>query len=512
MPRIITPQSDPALPRPVFSGEQFGALQGRALEGLGQDVSRIGDAITRREQQRDVSRLTAEFARTQAELAVEWDEALRTADPNDPELADRFRRERLQTRLADLRNLANTDAGRQYFTTASAGLEATFLKATEAGQAGLAEVAAVRDWQTISNRLGDSVVAAPGTFPDAIAMGRLHIEGLIAANGLSREQALRLEADLSSTLAFAAARGSIERDPVGGREAVDLGEYAEFLTPEQKTRLLDYADGQVSAREAARRKALDELAKRTTTEYLQAAVDPSGRINAEALPQLIGAAVRDDRLSADPDTQRTMFNLLRSLADSEGSGAAVRTDSATFDDLLSRSLLPRGDPRRPSRNEVYGMVGRGLKVADANFLVSRIDGEGDPAEEDFNRQAQTTFSVARRFITGSDEGTLVDDPAAELNYQSFQGWATQEVRRLKEEGRTAAEIFAFDGPIMSQLGRFKKSRTLEEQVKLMSSSFTTGIPVEVISPPERVDPVANKPLSAMTPAEMDEWLRRNGGQ
>ena len=94
MPKLPVPVSNPQLPQQVYTAEIQGATVARANQDLARSVTGLGEALIQRQTQREVSKLNAEFAKAQAELTVEWQETLRTADPTDPEVANRFRQER----------------------------------------------------------------------------------------------------------------------------------------------------------------------------------------------------------------------------------------------------------------------------------------------------------------------------------------------------------------------------------------------------------------------------------
>lgn len=505
MPRLPVPDSNPTLPRPVYSGEQFGALQGRALQGLGQTVSDVGDALLERQAQRELSTLNAEFAKAQAELTIAWRERLRTADPNDENLASDFQQE-VQARLTAIGGMAKTREAKEHFTRLSAGLSANMLTTTTAGQMDLAEVKALSDLDTSLNQLADSVSADPGSYAATKVSLEIMLDGFQRSGGLSTEARLKLSGEAKRNLARSAARGLVEANPQRARELVASGAFSEDLTGDDRAQLISYADGAIAAQEAARRKATEEAASLATTEYLRAAVRPDGSVDTAAIPALMAAVVRDPRLANAPgaDQQRTMFNMLRGLAEAEASGKSLRTDPSVFRDLYSRSVLPPGDPNRATEAEIFGAVGEGrLTREDANALLDRRKGENTTEGRIFNRMQETAFSAAARFIAGSDDIAL-QDPQGAIQNVAFQNWALTEIERLRETGMPTQEIFAPGGPIMGRIPQFKRSTT----------EVIDGLR-EVASTARRQQPAAQplnttfngKPVTELSPAELDEFLK-----
>ncbi len=516
MPKLPQPVSRPQLPEKIFTAETQGAAIGRGMQEAAAGVANLGQTIQRNEERSDISKLNAAFATAQAELTVQWQETLRTADPNDPNTAQRFRDEVVAPRLQQLGDIANTRAGREYATRAGAGLNATLLTSTSAGQQQLREVAAVQNWQTTLNQFSDSLSADPQSFDGTMNFAELQLQGLIAAEGLSTAKAEVLRTKMNSTLAIATATGLINQNPPAGMAAVQGGQFSEFLTASQKAQLISYANSQQRAQEAAQEKARKKAAARRRTEYLGQAIDQNGEINAESLPSIIGAMINDPTLAEDPSALQSTANFLDNLVD-ESSGAAFRDDPQLVQSLMDRILLAPGDPNRPTENEIYDLYGNGLKRETADWMVKRLSGAGTPRTDAFNRLSNSSLRTANAFITGSGTLDFVDNPQDVLNAQSFEVWFRAESQRLFEEGMSPTEIFAPDGPVMSQLPQFKQKLTRENQRTLIKGGELGVITREVTDDPFDTGPkfgdeFNGKPLRDATPSDMDEWLRQQGGE
>ena len=512
MPRLPTPASDPRLPQQVFTADSQGAAVARANAEIGEAGVRLGAAIQERQTQKEISRMSAEFAKRQAELTNEWQERLRTAQPDEiDDVASEFMQNRVQATVEELRSIANTGESQRFFERAAAGFGATFTTTTAAGARQLAETQAVADFETSLNQFGDALTADPSTFESTLATADILTEGLVQSNGLDRARAIRLQSEARNSLAMAAARGRIDADAAAGREAVEAGTYSEFISGQEKQQLLRYADAAERAQSAARKQALQQAADERASQYLAQAVSADGKVNAQLLPQLVGSVVRDPALAGDPAQQRTVFNMLRTLADDEDNGRTQRTDPALFDALNDRVLLPRGSAGRPTRDEIYSQVGSGLKVSDANYLISRLDGAGSPAEDAFNLQQRTAFRAALTVITGKGNADLIEDPVAALNYASFVNFANAEVQRLKDAGESPTDIFAPDGPILGRVLEFKREISVAEQVRALNPNPENRPDFDVLSVDDgQPDPFAAPDRTDASFDDMEKFLQ--GGE
>lgn len=505
MPPLPVPQSNPQLPRPIFTGDQFGAAQGRALGQLGGAITDAGRVIQQRQAQRDVSRLNVELTKAQAELTVEWQERLRTADPNDDNLAADFLRDRVQARLSDIEGSVNTAEGREHFARLSAGVSAGFFTTAHAGQASLAETSAVLEFQQVQNQLTDAVSTDPMAFESSLAALELSADGLQAVNGLSSEARLKLTAPAQRDLALTAARGVIDRDPALGQELVESGTFSQYLDAGDKLSLINYSRSVVSAQEAAARAEEEKQASLATTEYLRAAVGPDGAINQSAIPSLIGQLVRDPRLAsaAGADQGRTIFNLLDGLA-SRGDG---EKSVGVFQGLWDRAGLPPGSPERPTAQEVLAQVGPGLRLSDAQDIIKRLDDGFTPQGRIRVALTDQLFKAAREQLSNR-AGAGLPDPEGELAFSDFQAWAAPELQRLVDAGTPVAEIFAINGPLYGRVNQFQRS-TRTPEARARSRAIRFGDPT-TLPPPTPAPRPSAAPEGRRTVEDAEKFLA--GGQ
>lgn len=517
MPKLPTPQSNPTLPGKIFTSETQGAAIGAGLEDLGGSVTQLGQALAQRKAQREISALNAEFAAAQAELTVEWQETLRTADPSDLDTADRFREGSVATRLASLEQKATSREAKDYFSRLSAGLSSSFLVTTEAGMASLAETAAVDSFNTFKNQFANAVTADPYSFEDVLPNIDMAIEGYVQTNNLSREQAIKLRSEAASNTAMSAAMARVEANPDEGIEFIDAGGYSEYLDPRQNARLKSYGETIKRSQEAAREKAIQQRLDAKRSNALAAVIAPDGSVDQDALLQVSAQLARDPDFQSDPAGQAAAFNLIRGLqADAEDS-RANKTNPQLMQSFVQRALLPRGNPNRATITEVQERIANGITAADANHIINIIQGQEDPATKAFYEAQDGAFRAGRSVIAGSSDLALVSNPAAIIDYQNFENWARARSLQLFKEGMSPTDVFATDGPIYSEMPSFMRSRDGKKQISEFRDDLAAGraqirtapgVTLEV-DPFAIPDDTSAKPVSQQTVEDMDAFLRDN---
>ena len=468
------------MPEKIFTGESEGgaaalgdAAMGRAMQGLGQDVSQLGAALQRRQTQREISALSADIAEAQAELTNAWQETLRTADQNDPDVAERFRNEQVAPRLNKVKKRAKTGDAKQFYERAAAGLGASFLVTTEQGVARLAETAAVQDWQATLNRFGDAVTADPASFHTSIPTLDVLLEGMVQANGLSREQALILETEGKNSVAFAAARGVISRDPQFGKEAVETGEYAQYLTVEQKQRLIDYADTKMAADARAQEDGIKQAADAAAAEYLRRTTNRDGSLNVTALPDILAGIANDPALAQDTAQQRAMFNLVRGLASGEG-------DKTTNPAILNH-VLREVTAGRMFFEEASGFVGAGISYHDLqNQVVPTLKRAASPDGQSENERLKNHLADVEERLGIARSLISIPNPRANDALRRYQDWFYREFERKRAEGKTVDSLLNPNSPdfMGRELGNFIDPEVNSfGQIPVLPSSYQGGVSV-----------------------------------
>ena len=459
MPRIPTFQSNPTLPQPIATGEAFGAAAARgdaaiggALQGFGGSVSRLGGVLQERKTQGELSQISAKITEAQAALTNEWRETLRTADPNDTEVAQRFMSERVRPTLEQVSQLATTREAQDFFTRASAGLSAGFSTTTTAGQVSLAETAAVVNFEQSINNLSDATAADPLSFETNLGMLDILADGFQRSGGLSTDTRLKLVADQKRLLARSAARGLIEQSPQAAREIIDAGSFSEFLTGDDRATLINQADTAIAAQEAARRKALGDAAAQARTEYLDAAVNDDGSINSGNLPAILNAITKDPRLASGVGAadQAAIFNMVRTLAEQDGS-------EKTSNPSVVNQLLRRAAAGDLTATEAMTFVGSGIDFSDLNNqIIPTILRAASPDGRGETERINNHLDAIKTQLGISGNPMFEPAPRASKALQKYTDWFYKEYNRLRDEGKSVDSLLNINSPdfLGAQLGQF----------------------------------------------------------
>lgn len=543
MPRIPGPVSRPKLPGTIFTAAGQGALAAQGAAQIAGALGEVGEALEQRkalEKQRraqeEISQLNVGIAKLRADTTVALNKAGREGDPNDPNFAENFRNNVIAPQLADLGQFATTDEAKRHFATLGAGFSGDFLIRTEGVQQANREQAAAQNHEVFLNQLGDSVVNDPASFEATRISGDIAIDGL----AVSQLDKRALKTNKDTRLALLAASGLIEQDPQNAKERIDAGEFSEFISGEEKQRLIDQADRAIKARiaeaEAARKKASDAR----LNGLISQAINLDGSTNTEDLSALDGQIFNNPNFT--PEEKRAAFRFTAQLRKQENEGSSA--GDAVYEGLLQRSVLSRGDPNKTTIQELTVAMGDGDLTAERfNSLVKLVGGKGTPEQQLLGRARNRGLQTAKEVITGNaGQISFIFDQNKALDLQEFTDFALTEEIALEQRGIPAADIWAIDGPILSQMDSFvglgarraaqRKAEAAgpvskRDQQKLdrlrAAQERLGGIKKDVPPPPKRgpdpfapadplIDPTPlgtifqGKPVLDLTTAEMDKLL------
>ena len=155
-----------------------------------------------------------------------------------------------------------------------------------------------------------------------------------------------------------------------------------------------------------------------------------------ALGGLVGP---DGQYAGAPATQDWRLHVLQQIStgqlSSEAGGRVLNVgdrfaaaqgkdveDEQTFQHYLQLSGRPRGDPTRPTADQIYDTMGRGLDMEHGRFLLSILD-KKSPQDIIYNQQFSASVSNLASQVGGSPGSSAVQAAAAnEVRNQFTQGW------------------------------------------------------------------------------------------
>jgi hypothetical protein len=448
MPRIPVPQSNPQLPRPIFSGDQFGAQQGRALQGLGQSVANVGAALVAREKLREeekakeeISRINKELAAARADLTIGLRAEAENADPADTGVEERLNNT-VKARLESIGAMATTDAAKEFFGAQSSSAIADFRISANKVQADLAGNRRAAEYEDSANLLTANIVSDPDSFFGALDQSRATLSALLKpaefAAALPKEQ---------ERLAVARIEGMVAGDRAS--EAVEellRGDLDEYLSGEKKAQLLRSAQSHVKAeKDYARQLQLLEW----QDDAPQIAL--TGDLGAWSRERLVGLADnpvdavrfgRDfDRAAAIGAASKsyldaTLPDILRDVDSSQaalGSAKEFGTAKAAFD---AKAEAARNIFESYKKDPAQATIDRrpAVKSAYEDFVKA-------PSESSFARYYELSRTAQERDIPGVTPASLpkafINNVAQQLSDTKVDGGAESAAAMLADLQRIA---------------------------------------------------------------------------
>ncbi|TXG77624.1 hypothetical protein E6Q11_02525 [Candidatus Dojkabacteria bacterium] len=481
------------------SGEDIGF--GRAVQGLGEGISQVGEAFQKRAEQDEISDLNAKLSKGQADQTIYQQEILRKAPPGDKTITENFMKQ-FDEYMAPIGESATTRAGRMYFAQRQAELRSHFFKSTMIGQAHLAGEKAKTDYIGSLNSASTTLVNDPSSFEMVKNNHNMSVDELVKTSGLSSEQALKLKQSGQEALAKSAAQGWINLDPHYAKKAIADGQFDAYFSGPVKAQMLARADQGIRAeeieterrlrqeqrileekREVVRKNFLDKLANNTLT-----------------AKDIVGA--EGDILAATGGgSQASFLAMLKADVRQKGS---TKTDPVTLTSIYEQINLPDGDPKKiydPSQLDQFFISG---KLAKADYMRLRKE-VTDPQK----REKKNILDVVKKKLTNSNPLTKIKDPIGDQLFQQYQADFQEEYEKQRSEGKTPGDLLNPNSPdyIVNKVPIPVRSGTQVLRDLVRSNRPATGATI-----PGQTIPAAQKPAgSPRQPGESAaDYLKRTG--
>lgn len=462
MPRIreYTSQVSQSGPFQVrqASAEDFGAARGRGLQNLGRimgQVGQIGRQLERRAEQAEVSDLNAKMSKSFADFSTQWQEALRTATPGDPEIVTRFMKD-FDDHMGKIQENIGTRAGELYFKKSSASLRSQFLRTTMAGQAELAGAKAKQDYKSSLSNRASGLLNDPSSFGQTLADQSEAIDLLVESHGLSTTQANAFKMESQTELAKSAIRGWIDLDPELAKDQLEKGEWDKYIGGDLKHQLFREAEQTIRAKETElerqrreQERLLDEKQKLTQNELLT-------KLSKNQL------TIQDVLASdLDPFGSGSKEQFIGMLKSANKANERIKTNPDTYMELWDRIHLPDDDPKKlRDENELNQFFGRGLTLENINALRGEIQGKKTIQGDIEGDLKKGLIDIAKGRLTKSNPLTGIRDPIGDEQLQKYMSFFLTEYSEQRKKGKTALELLSPDSPdyLGKHIERFVRSQ------------------------------------------------------
>ncbi len=485
--------------------DAFGAL-GKGVAELGGAISGVGDMLNKREEQQELSDLHAKMSETHAQFTNEWQETLRTADPGDTTIAQKFN-EKFTQRMDELGEGLGTRGGRLYFQKASADLKGHFLTSAMAGQAELAGVKAKIDFTKAVQSQSSSLMNDPSSFDMVLKMQGEGVDNLVNSGLLPRAKAEELKLSGQQELAKSAVRGWAKLNPEEAKAQLNGGKWDNYFDGDVKKQLLGEADQEIRGKEieaerarAEQRRALEEKRKALQNDFLVKMND--GKLSAKE--------ILNSNLDAFGSGSKEQFLQMMKVKNED---RALKTDGEVYSNLFNRIHAPDNDPKKiKDVNELNKFVGNGITFSSLNQLRDEFEGKNTPEGQLVaTMRKELTDAAGAKFMKKGAFGVR-DPKGVDLQLQFHEFIAVKE-REQRKAGKPLMDLYRADSPdyIGNALNspQFQRSpidvardRAAQMRSSLKKSPDDSGSPVG--------EP-AKKTVSERLPGETAvQWKKRVG--
>jgi hypothetical protein len=444
---------------------------------------------------REVSKSAADSAKTLAGLDQKWNETVKSADPNDPTVANKFREEVVEPTLQALRDGPITEGGQRFAEATAQRFRNHFFEKTTSDMARLAGVAARQNIETLTNQLSNAALSDPTSLKTSLGLIEHSVGSMVDSSpNLGGADAARIKMELSfdaqKAIVKAAAVGAISANPDEGLKRFSSPEFSKYISGadlkalEQRAKEVQRADRvEQNYARTIQKQEKQEASDAKEGEYLQklhsddpkeqAQVSTRAIVNdftltREARERMVGIVERKTKEETPSRVSSSTFvNLLRDL----------RATDVDTDAVMSKAWEARlKDP---------GTEGS-LSEKDFNQfraeLVARKTPEGAALEKD----RSAFFKNYAQSIVGRDYDPVIGSPklyAAEMDARRMEA-------DLRKQGKDPHTLYDPSSPDFfgKRVGKYSGSMQVDLAVRAETPGAKREDAMPAIPPPDQRPP------------------------
>lgn len=492
----------------------------RFASNLGSAIRDAGDVAVKFVEHREISHGAASYATLNENLTKAWNDRAKTADPNDPTVAAKFREEALEPALEKYRQAFVSEGGQKYADARVDSLRNHFVQKTSADMGTLAANAVAVNVRQMGNSMSNTAMNDPSAVPHLLegldsSVGAMvdsspNVTGVVAAKAKAQ-----LSESMREGIVKAGAIGAIQKSGDPEATAKAWGEkYPQYISGADLKTLSANARQQLRA----------DRQDRAYVEHLSkvAAQDQSDKAVIE-----YRARLESDDLNVKSQVKsKDIVNDWR----------LTRRDKEHMLGVLDREVKPETDARISNRGymEVLSDIRSG-KISDTGPIYdARINGKlnrGDfnQALKDFTEYrspngeplAKDRTEFFKRFAPTIDP-SMGDVQSMQFGHHSALGLtkmyeAEKAARRMEEDLRKAGkdphllydpaspEFFGRPANIIKYRASLQDSQKYQKELGIKPAGTVTG--VEVIEIPRGMTPA-----EAMKNYKSGTRIRLNDGR
>jgi hypothetical protein len=340
-------------------------------------ITDVGDIAVKSADHFEISRGAANFAKLQADLTEKWNETAKSANPNDPTVAAKFRDDVVAPELEKFQSGFNTERSQQFAESKVESLRTHMFEKTAADMSTLAGIAVRKNISDSTTAMSNTALLDPSSVPNLLKNVDHSIAAVVGSSPtLSPVDAARATGELSDAtkkaIVHSGAIGAIQKsgNPEATAEAW-VKKYPDIISGDDAKTLAANARQQIRARNydyETNRRRDKEIAQDKSTEA--------------ANGYLIQVRSQDPKIAGDPTASKILND-----------PTLTKTDKNNLLNYVDRQLKPETDTRI-SQQTFVGLL-RDMRAPDADpdkvmqkAWDARLMDPGKPgsmSEKDFNQ-------------------------------------------------------------------------------------------------------------------------------
>jgi hypothetical protein len=440
MPKMRIIESKVAASGPTPTPRVPSTFPAEGAQRLAQGIGRLGEIMQKHAEQNEISKLNAQVAGANAKFTRDLRDTLRTADPNDEGLVERFM-EGYDAHFDQIASKVSTAAGQRFLEVSSANLRNQIQGQVVAGKVQLAKARAKANYIDMENSYAAASLDSPASMNENLAAYRLGLEASIESGLMSRHMAETLRPQGEQKIAVGAMNGLINLNPHAALKELQTSKH-NVLLGGMKQQLIRRAEQAIRAEEADILRAEREAERQRKKRAMEA--------GNEILQKLTDGTLTHKFIVNHPDLEpvgvggkKQWMNMLK-----EWNKGGIITDNALFVELFQRIMLPWGHENKIiDENELNEYVSdRRLTFEDYKKLRAEIQGRRtvEGRAESAIKDA-FLFGARREFIQQNEIGEVLD-PRGPDNYKEFLILFEGEYQKGLKAGKSPSQLLSKHSP------------------------------------------------------------------
>jgi hypothetical protein len=467
----------------------------QTARGVSSAVRDVGEQIVKYAEHREIGLGAATYATLNNNLSQKWDDISKTADPNDPTVATKYRDEVVEPALEKFRDGFLTEGGQRFAEARIDSMRNHFFTKTTADMSSLAAQAVLVNQRQTENAFSNTASTDPSSVPSLIGQ----VDGIVGdlvnsspnLRGADAAKArMQLTQRMKEKIIEAGAVGAVARSNNPEATAKEWGErFPEFISGDKLKMLSQNARQQIRA-------------ARTDAAYADHLREKDAQRASDAQEQdILKRLYSDDPQQQSSVSTRSIVNdpLLNRQAKERMIGVvnrelkpetAAQVSASTTNTILDRIRRPEGDPQRISDlNPIYDeFIAGKLTKTDFKFLRDELVQSRTPEGARLGDRKSELIKAVSGAITNSNpiQGKL--DPSGDQNKYRFTVDLDAEIAAYRKAGRNPYDLLDPAKPDYfarpENLSRYQTSlqesiRNATRRIKGVQSKNITGAGVTV---------------------------------